>query len=264
MFDQRVSIHTIAFGADDFDSSLETMLDAGIPSLGYLWSRLPQRSDLPDVSHVTTPPMFTLDRPNEWPRQQRRLLSVLDQAAALGAEVVYGITGPAGSLSWREAARAFARAVAPVVAHAEELGLPLLIETTNQLRQELNFAYTLRDLVALADLSGVGICCDLLWCWREPDIEKLISATAHRTGLVQVSDYVPGMVSMPDRAVPGDGIIPLGQLVGAYLQAGYRGRFDVELTGPRIDAEGPAAACLRGAAMLTELLRSLSEQEPGR
>ncbi len=254
MYDSRISVHTIAFAAEDFDRSLTAMIDAGIPSLGYLSARLPSRDQLPPVSQITTPPMFTLERPQAWPDQRLRLLELLDTAKALGAEVVYGITGPAGSLSWREAADAFARAVEPVIERAGELGLPLLIETTNQLRQELNFVYTLRDLLALSQLSGVGICCDLMWCWREPDVDDLIAQTATRTGLVQVSDYVMGMVSMPDRAVPGDGIIPLQALMSAYIAAGYVGRFEIELTGPRIDDEGPVAACLRGAEAVTELL----------
>ncbi|MER3452759.1 MAG: hypothetical protein C4344_03560, partial [Acidimicrobiia bacterium] len=55
---------------------------------------------------------------------------------------------------------------------------------------------------------------------------------------VQLSDYVVGTLRTPDRAVPGDGHIPLGRIVGWLEAAGYRGVYDLELMGPRIEAEG--------------------------
>ncbi len=56
--------------------------------------------------------------------------------------------------------------------------------------------------------------------------------------LVQVSDYVIGTLRTPDRAVPGDGDIPLARIIGQLLEAGYDGVFDIELIGPRIEVEG--------------------------
>ena len=62
---------------------------------------------------------------------------------------------------------------------------------------------------------------------------------------VQVSDYVAGDKSFPCRAVPGDGMIPLERIIGWILEAGYTGGFDLELIGPRIDAEGRLEATRR-------------------
>ncbi|MGB8363806.1 MAG: hypothetical protein ACLQUZ_06235 [Rhizomicrobium sp.] len=62
---------------------------------------------------------------------------------------------------------------------------------------------------------------------------------------VQFSDYVYGDRTIPERAVPGDGAIPLDRLVGWVLDAGYTGAFDMELGGPRIRAEGELAAARR-------------------
>ncbi|MBW8755665.1 MAG: hypothetical protein JF595_16260 [Sphingomonadales bacterium] len=41
------------------------------------------------------------------------------------------------------------------------------------------------------------------------------------------------------------------------LEAGYEGAFDIELLGPRIDAEGHLAAARRGAEALDTMLREL-------
>jgi sugar phosphate isomerase/epimerase len=78
-----------------------------------------------------------------------------------------------------------------------------------------------------------------------------------RCRLVQLSDYVFGDRALPARAVPGDGAIPLEPIIGMLLEAGYTGVFDLELLGPRIDAEGPTAAVARGAAHVSTLLDRL-------
>jgi sugar phosphate isomerase/epimerase len=74
---------------------------------------------------------------------------------------------------------------------------------------------------------------------------------------VQVSDYVLGDRTTPCRAVPGDGAIPLERLIGEVLEAGYGGVFDLELIGPRIEAEGHRPATLRAAEILSEILVKL-------
>ena len=58
-------------------------------------------------------------------------------------------------------------------------------------------------------------------------------------------------------AVPGDGMVPNEWLVRELLDAGYRGMFDLELVGPRIQAEGCYAASKRAAENLSELLTKL-------
>ena len=57
--------------------------------------------------------------------------------------------------------------------------------------------------------------------------------------------------------MPGDGAIPLPQILGALAEAGYTGAFDLELLGPRIEAEGPAAAVARAAQRVGELLTQI-------
>jgi sugar phosphate isomerase/epimerase len=75
--------------------------------------------------------------------------------------------------------------------------------------------------------------------------------------LVQVSDFAIGTLATPDRLVPGDGDIPLGRIIGQVLASGYPGVFDLELIGPKIDAEGYASAVPRAVAALGALLAGL-------
>jgi sugar phosphate isomerase/epimerase len=65
---------------------------------------------------------------------------------------------------------------------------------------------------------------------------------------------VLGTLQTPDRAVPGDGDIPIARQLLALAAGGYTGRIELELLGPRIVAEGVATAAARGVRVLTEML----------
>ena len=75
--------------------------------------------------------------------------------------------------------------------------------------------------------------------------------------LVQVGDYTCGDTSVPCRAVPGDGDIPIRQICEWLLGAGYKGGFDFELIGPRIDQEGHFAAVKRAGEYMSKVLEEL-------
>jgi sugar phosphate isomerase/epimerase len=186
-----------------------------------------------------------------------RLCARIDAAQELRATSIYMTTGGHGGLTWERAAAAFAAAIAPCVAQARDAGLALMIENAPPQYADLHIAHTLRDTVALAELAGIGVCIDLIGCWTEAGLNKLIAQAVPRCHLVQVSDYVLGDRTLPSRAVPGDGVMPLKRLLGAILDAGYTGAFELELLGPRIDQEGALPATRRAVEKLAELLHEL-------
>jgi sugar phosphate isomerase/epimerase len=98
---------------------------------------------------------------------------------------------------------------------------------------------------------------DIFSVWTEAQLRESIERAMKRCHLVQVADYVIGDRRYPCRAVPGDGAIPLARIIGWILEAGYRGAFDLELMGPRIDREGHWEAVRRTAEQLGELLNKL-------
>lgn len=194
-------------------------------------------------------------------RDEGRAASTLSQlitvGGALGARSIYFLTGGRGALDWEQAAARFAALVAPCVADARQLGMRLMIENAPALYADLHIAHSLADTLELAERCDLGVCVELHFCWAEAGLKQLFRRAIPRCGLVQVSDYVLGDRSLPSRAVPGDGVIPLERLLGELLEAGYQGMFDLELIGPRIDAEGALAATRRAAERLSELLLRL-------
>ncbi|WP_431236846.1 sugar phosphate isomerase/epimerase family protein [Mycolicibacterium aichiense] len=193
-------------------------------------------------------------------RAARGALSrVIDAAASVDARCIYLLTGGRGSLGWEQAADAFTSAIEPCAREAEQAGISLAIENASALYADIHMAHSLRDCITLAELAGLDICIDLFHCWAEADLAGLLRAALPRTRLIQLSDYVLGDRGLPARAVPGDGAIPIETVVAQALADGYSFGFDLELLGPRIDAEGRLAAARRACDVVRRMFHRLGD-----
>jgi sugar phosphate isomerase/epimerase len=260
---QRLSVHNVTFYGASLAELEQHWADLGVSRLSILddqvldpdFPKLVQRNDctVEAVCHVFAGGRLTGD-----PRAARdALLPVIDAAAGVGARVIYMLTGGRDSLTWPQAADRFTAMIAPCVEHAKQAGVALAIENASSLYADIHLAHTLRDTITLAEMSELGVCIELFHCWAEGDFEAMVQRALPRTELIQLSDYVLGDRALPGRAVPGDGAIPIESLVARALAGGYAHGFDLELIGPRIEAEGRLAAARRACdvvgAMLTRL-----------
>jgi sugar phosphate isomerase/epimerase len=239
---RRISFPTALLGEDPRPA--RKIIDAG----GY---------QLETMTHLFLEGRQVEPREETWLEERAKLSRVIEAAAALGARSVYMMTGGHGDLSWEQAAESFSAAIAPCVAQARAAGIQLMVEPAPPLYADLNIVHSLRDALALAEMAGIGVCIDLYGCWNEAGLKQTIERAMPRCWLVQVADYVYGDRSVPSRAVPGDGNLPIRRILDWALSAGYAGAFDLELIGPRIDGEGNLEATRRAARHLGELLRSL-------
>jgi sugar phosphate isomerase/epimerase len=267
---QRISINAICFAGASLRELAEfwralgaervSLVSAQVASEGIDVAREALRSSDCRVETMMHP--FLAGRalePTEasWRAAREALDRAIEDARSLGARSLYMLTGGHGTLTWEEAAEAFRAAVAPCLAKARQAGIPLLIENAPPLYADLHIAHTLRDTVTLAEIADVGVCIELFACWTEAGLRETIRRAMPRCHVVQVSDYVCGDRSLPSRAVPGDGAMPVQRMLEWVLDAGYRGVFDLEILGPRIDAEGRLNAVRRAADRVGEMLRSL-------
>jgi sugar phosphate isomerase/epimerase len=260
----RLSVSTIGFGPCPVTDVLAPLEAHGITRVGVPIAQLETggtarnvatlRGSGFDVVDVVEPSAFTLDDPSVWPAEQDRLRTCVDLAAEVRAPTLYVTTGSAGQLEWDEAARNFQDAIAPVLDHARAAGVTLAVENTTTMRADLGFVHGLADTVEAADRAGVAVCADLFAAWTDRDLHEAITAGASRFALVQVADFVLGTVQTPDRAVPGDGDIPIARHLGWLADAGYGGPVELELLGPRITAEGPAVAVARAVTLVSDWL----------
>jgi sugar phosphate isomerase/epimerase len=181
----------------------------------------------------------------------------LDAAVAFGAECMILTTGPAGSLTWEDAADAYADTVGPVLEEYASSGTRITLEHTNGLRVDVGFLHSLRDAIDLARRLGVGVCMEINACWAERGLGATIVDGIDTIGIVQLSDFAVGTMSTPNRLVPGDGDIPIRRILGQLLDAGYTGVFDLEMIGPRIEEEGYASTSVRAVEYVGGLLTAL-------
>jgi sugar phosphate isomerase/epimerase len=274
----RVSVSAVSSWRWSLDEDLEFWADAGITQVGLSFRKLEAagldvavarvRDGGLRVSNLVELGWCNLDDPSTWSAHQERLLAAVDVAASLsgsgagsGTGCLVLTTGPAGRLDWAEAADALAEMLAPVRVAAVGDDVALTIEPTGPLRLDLSFVTTLRDGVELADRLGVGVCIEVNSCFAERGLLDTVRGAVDLVEHVQVSDFVIGSLCTPDRAVPGDGDIPLARIVSGIVDAGYRGAFELELVGPRIEEEGYASAITRGVAALDRILDEVPGDE---
>jgi sugar phosphate isomerase/epimerase len=250
---ERLSVHNVTFlGADpaELHSHWKSL---GLRHLSVLDTQLldPEFAQMIRAEHYVVEAVYHLFG------GAAELSRLIDAAAASGARCIYMLTGGRNRLTWEQAAERFCRAIEPCVQQAGQAGVGLAIENASSLYADIHLAHSLRDTITLAELAGVGICIDLFHCWAEADLAGLLSRALPRTHLIQLSDYVLGDRALPARAVPGDGAIPIEPFVAQALVGGYRFGFDLELLGPRIEAEGRLAAAGRACATVSAMLDRL-------
>jgi sugar phosphate isomerase/epimerase len=189
------------------------------------------------------------------PRQRAR--EDIDRAAAVGATSVYTLTGPRAYPDWADNADAYARQAGDLAGYAAARNVVLAVEPASWLYADFSFVHSFHDAVAFAARTGLRVCLDLFHVWTESDLRRDIENHIDLICHVQLSDQQRGARSLPCRAVPGDGDIPLRAIVGWLLDAGYDGAFDLELSGPAIDEIGHHEAASRSARWLDALLAEL-------
>jgi sugar phosphate isomerase/epimerase len=266
---QRISFNNLCFPGASLASDIECWRSLGAKRIGVTDAKMllegwdasvdQLRAANFKIATIVHPFMLErkLDQPEGWDVARADLSRTLAAAKALGAETVYMVTGGRGALSWEQAAEAFCTAVGPGADEARRLGIDLLIESAPILYADVHITHSLRDTVQLAEQAGVGVCIDIFSCWTEAGLRQSIERAMKRCHLVQVSDYVLGDRAFSCRAVPGDGVIPLERMIGWILEFGYKGAFDLELIGPRIDKEGHYEAVKRTGVWLGNLLSRL-------
>ena len=207
------------------------------------------------VDSLMVGPLLELARPVQWDEGRAALRRALQRARRFGATCAVITSGPAVGLTWEQAADAFVEALRPVVEEARAGGMTIAVENTNGLRFDLGFLHNLRDTIDVAKRAGVGVCMEVNNIWGERALRATIAAGVDAIRMVQVNDFVVGTTSTPDRAVPGDGDIPLARIFGYLADAGYTGPYELEIVGPRIEAEGYPGAVRRSLEFIDRLLR---------
>jgi sugar phosphate isomerase/epimerase len=162
----------------------------------------------------------------------------IDEAAAVGAEVLVLVCGAAPDRDIAGAREMVADGVAAIAPYAEERGVKLGIEPLHPaFAAERSCITTLREARQLAERigPGVGVVVDVYHVWWDPERTAEIARLGSRVVGYHVNDWlVPAQNVLMNRGMMGDGVIELRRIRGEVECAGYQGPIEVEIFNERI------------------------------
>lgn len=199
----------------------------------------------PSLAYLCHGPSASAADPASWEKESDLIRQAVDFAARAGAPMIYFTTGRQGRLMWEDAADSVAGHVAKLVDFASEKGVHIVLENSLSIRSDISFTHSLRDSARLAAMAGAMLCVDLYCCAGEAGLATTLTANLERIAMVQISDMRAGDLALPNRRVPGEGDLPLVELLATVRDIGFRGLVDIELIGPEIAREGARAALAR-------------------
>ena len=158
----------------------------------------------------------------------------VEEAAALAADVLVLVCGPAPDKDIAAARTMVREGIAALLPYAQERGVKLGIEPLHPM-----FAGDRSVIVTLAEANALiekfaspflGVVADVYHIWWDPDLYAQIArARGHILGF-HVNDW---LVPLPDpllgRGMMGDGVIELRRIRAAVEAAGYDGPIEVEI-----------------------------------
>jgi len=186
------------------------------------------------VSSVCRGGMFPAASPAEREARIEDNRRAVDEAAALGAEVLVLVCGAAPDRDIAAARRMVADGIAQLAPYAAERRVRLGIEPMHPaFAAERSCITTLAEGRCLAqrfDPATVGVVADVYHIWWDPDLYEELARAAGRLIGFHVSDWlVPAQEVLMNRGMMGDGVIELRRIRGAIERAGYVGPIEVEI-----------------------------------
>jgi len=188
----------------------------------YCWPEAPSVLPIPGFAGPATPP-----------ERIAALVERLPDVAAFGAIGIGCVTGPAGAFSAAAAWRTAVDGLREVAHAAAVYDLRVAIEPIHPDEADVfSFVSTLPDAVRLVDdvgLPNVGIVADMWHLHGGAEIVAELEAYADHIDLVHVCDRRDPTRSTCDRALPGDGVAGVVDMIGALRRAGYAGYYELEV-----------------------------------
>jgi sugar phosphate isomerase/epimerase len=160
-------------------------------------------------------------------------LDALRLAAELRAGCLVVVSGARAGHTLNHARRLLRDALRELGNAAAQLGVSVALQPVHRRPVErwsfLNSLDAATEMLAWCDHPQVGMVFDLFQVWREPELCRRIPDIVRWIKLAALSDAQAPARSDDDRRIPGQGELPLAEIVGALEAAGFRGVYDVQL-----------------------------------
>lgn len=164
--------------------------------------------------------------------------AAIEEAATLHAPTLVLVCGPLTEGNLHDAEQRILDGIQQLLPAAHAAGVKLAVEPFHPMfMAERSAIVTLAQanrLVEEIDDPAVGIALDTYHVWWDPQLFAGLSQAAGRILAVHVADWLVPTPDLPlGRGLPGDGVIPLAQILGAIdtidEPAGFAGPVEVEV-----------------------------------
>lgn len=160
----------------------------------------------------------------------------IDEAHAIGAEMVVLVVGAVPGMPLAEARRQVAEGIAEVLDHARERAVKLAVEPLHPMyaadKSCINRMAEAREVCEQVGDPLVGIAVDVYHVWWDPDLEREIALAGEQSRLFgfHVCDWrVNTRHLMTDRGLMGEGCIDIKTIRAWMENAGFDGFNEVEI-----------------------------------
>jgi len=160
----------------------------------------------------------------------------IDEAAAIGADMVVLVVGAVVGMPLTEARKQVADGIAKLLPHAQANRVKLAIEPLHPMyaadRSCINRMKEARLVCEQLKSPWVGIACDAYHVWWDPDLESEIELAGKQNTLMafHVCDWRPNTRDLlNDRGLMGEGAIDLKTIRRWVERAGFDGMIEVEI-----------------------------------
>ncbi len=161
-------------------------------------------------------------------------LRAIDEAAAIGAPMVVLVPGAVAGMPLDEGRAQITAGIQAVLPHAEASGVKLAIEPLHPMyadtRSAVNTLAQANDMAEAINHPSVGVALDVYHLWWDPNLELEIARCGERIFAFHICDWrSPTRDLLNDRAVPGEGCIPIARIESWVRAAGFQGLSEVEI-----------------------------------
>lgn len=158
----------------------------------------------------------------------------IDEAKAIGAPLVVLVCGAAPDQPLDVSRGQIADGIAAVLPHAIDAGVRLAVEPLHPMyadtRSAINTLAQANDLVEQLGSPNVGVAVDVYHTWWDPHLAAEIQRAGDSIFAFHVCDWrVPTRDMLNDRALMGEGCIPIRQIRTWVEATGFDGVVEVEL-----------------------------------
>jgi len=244
----RLSINQLMLPGSTFEEDLDRCLRVGASGMGISEAKLGHGRDSSLVERlitsglraslctVETPsvlPVEAFGGPSDSRERVDLMIASINRFAPFRPSHFLTLTGADASLDPAEQRDIAVKGYREVAAAAASVGAQVGIEP---IRSEHASGFSLisslseaAQFVAEIDAPNVGIVFDVFHHWDSPSLLEDIATFADRFSIVQLGDAPLDPTPGINRAIPGEGRIPLDAIFVALEHAGYRGWYDLEL-----------------------------------